>query len=134
FPDNQTGSTRLVLTQSAYLMQTWIDALGDDDRIVATADRAALEACAPEALHGRGPWQRFATLSSVASGSELGARRHAEISAAASPQRLAPSPVSEPLAAAYAATDPAERLSTCREVTERAPESAAAWLAAASAY
>lgn len=27
FPDAQVGGTRLVLTQSTYLLQTWIDAL-----------------------------------------------------------------------------------------------------------
>lgn len=43
FPDAQTGGTRLVLTQSTYLVQTWIDRLADGDRLVATADRAALE-------------------------------------------------------------------------------------------
>ena len=55
FPDAQTGGTRLVLTQSTYLLQKWIDRLDEGDRIVATADRAALERCAPEAFQGRGP-------------------------------------------------------------------------------
>ena len=59
FPDAQTGGTRLVLTQSTYLLQKWIDRLDEGDRIVATADRAALERCAPEAFQGRGPWQYF---------------------------------------------------------------------------
>jgi tetratricopeptide (TPR) repeat protein len=130
FPDNQTGSTRLVLTQSVYLVQKWMDAIGADNQIVATADRAALERCAPEALLQRGPWRRFRIVS--------------EPQAAASPQPPAPTPVTETaspeppaptqLAAAFAASDPAERLRICRDVAERAPDSAAAWLAVASAY
>ena len=59
FPDAQTGGTRLVLTQSTYLLQKWVDRLDEGDRIVATADRAALEQCAPEAFQGRGAWQSF---------------------------------------------------------------------------
>ena len=59
FPNAQVGGTRLVLTQSTYLLQTWLDRLAESDRIIATADRTALERCAPEALRGRGPWGRF---------------------------------------------------------------------------
>jgi hypothetical protein len=40
-------------------MQAWIDALADGDRLIATADRAALERTAPEAFQGRGPWAQF---------------------------------------------------------------------------
>ncbi len=59
FPDAQTGGIRLVLTQSTYLMQAWIDALDDGDRIVVTADRDALQRAAPEAFKARGPWSLF---------------------------------------------------------------------------
>ena len=59
FPDAQAGGTRLVLTQSTYLLQKWIDRLDEGDRIVATADRAALERCAPEAFQARGPLERL---------------------------------------------------------------------------
>jgi len=62
FPEAQAGGTRLVLTQSTYLLQKWIDRLDEGDRIVATADRAELERCAPEAFQGRGPWQSFGLL------------------------------------------------------------------------
>jgi hypothetical protein len=50
FPNAQAGGVRLVLTQSTYLVQQWIDRLAPGDRIVATADRDALERDAPEAL------------------------------------------------------------------------------------
>ena len=59
FPTRQAGGTRLVLTQSTYLLQKWIDRLDDGDRIIATADRAALERCAPEALQARGPLEQL---------------------------------------------------------------------------
>jgi tetratricopeptide (TPR) repeat protein len=135
FPDNQTGSTRLVLTQSVYLVQKWMDAIGADDQMVATADRAALEQCAPEALQQRGPWRRFRIVSEP---------RASRSQAAASPQPPAPTQLTETardqalaptqLAAAFAVSDPAERLLICRDAAERAPNSAAAWLAVASAY
>ena len=50
------------------------------------------------------------------------------------PSPQSPSPLTERLAAAYAARDAAERLSICREATESAPDSAVAWLGLASAY
>jgi tetratricopeptide (TPR) repeat protein len=131
FPDNQAGGVRLVLTQSTYLVQTWIDALDASDRIVATADRAALEACAPEALQARGPWRLFEIV-------DLAARGHGDWgygdSARSVSSRPVPSPFAEPLARAYATSDAAERLRICREVVAHAPDPPAAWLALASAY
>jgi tetratricopeptide (TPR) repeat protein len=59
FPHTPASSTRLILTQSSYVLQKWIDLLGPADRIVATADRAALERTAPEAFARRGPWRLF---------------------------------------------------------------------------
>jgi tetratricopeptide (TPR) repeat protein len=40
-------------------MQKWIDLLGADDRMVATADRELLTQNAPEAFEKRGPWRSF---------------------------------------------------------------------------
>ena len=48
-----------MLTQSTYTLQKWIDLLGPDDRIVATANRSELEGAAPEAFGRRGPWRLF---------------------------------------------------------------------------
>jgi len=149
FPDNQVGSTRLVLTQSTYLMQQWIDALGAGDRIVATADRAALEQCAPEALQGRGPWRRFAVVDNTATGVgdrglgdyEEDSRRQSLVSGrqwsacgVQSPSPPVPSPLAGLLAAAYASRDPAERLQLCHDAAARDPEVAVVQLALASAY
>ncbi len=61
FPAGQTGGTRLVLTQSTYQLQRWLDWL-DARRgkvhLVAEADREGLRRNAPEAFSGRGPWAR----------------------------------------------------------------------------
>jgi Tfp pilus assembly protein PilF len=57
FQHVSTTATRLILTQSTYTLQKWIDALADGDRIIATADRDALRQVAPEAFARRGPWR-----------------------------------------------------------------------------
>lgn len=59
FPSVGTSGTRVILTQSTYTLQKWIDVLGVHDRIIATADRDALEGSAPEAFAKRGPWRLF---------------------------------------------------------------------------
>ena len=138
FPDNQTGSARLVLTQSVYLIQTWIDALDANNHIVATGDRAALERCAPEALQRRGPWRTFELLASSAKPSgERSAdarlkpsRSDSMDTASAQP----PASTTAALAVAFASHDSAERLQTCLELADREPAAAIAQLALASAY
>jgi len=115
FPDIQSGGTRLVLTQSTYLLQKWIDRLDAGDRIVATADREALEQCAPEYLQVRGCWSAFEMLDldrdlrPEARGSSDGPLP------SASPQSPAPSPLATLLARAFSLSDPVERLRLCRE-------------------
>lgn len=59
FQKVSTSATRLILTQSTYTIQKWIDVLGHGDRIIATADRDALRQAAPEAFARRGPWRFF---------------------------------------------------------------------------
>jgi tetratricopeptide (TPR) repeat protein len=49
----------VIVTQSTYLLQKWIDVLSERDRIVATTDRDELMRNAPEAFSGRGPWRFF---------------------------------------------------------------------------
>lgn len=122
FPDAQAGGTRLILTQSTYLMQTWVDRLDDDDWIIVTGDRAALERCAPEALQPRGPWQCF------------GLRNTEDTKDTKAEQTFVLNqPVSTLLARAFAASDPGERLRLCREAVSLEPEAPVAWLALASA-
>jgi len=143
FPDNQVGSTRLVLTQSTYLVQKWIDALDAGDQIVATADRDRLARCAPEALERRGPWRRFEVVLLAKRGPGDGRQGDCEDSGrqspvssprspsppVPSPQLPAPGPVTELLAAAYAARNPAERMGLCRDPAARDPDAAVAQLA-----
>src|SRR4051794_20991540 len=119
FPDCQQGGTRLVLTQSTYLLQKWIDRLEDGDQIVATADRDALERCAPEIFHARGPWRTF-EISAGAGSSEIGVSQSVDDAPSAGLRYPAPSsyPIAELLARGFAASDPSERLRLCREAVE----------------
>lgn len=61
FPAGQTPGTRLVLTQSTYQLQRWIDWLDQHPHasVVAHASKAALAKVAPESTAGRGPWNRI---------------------------------------------------------------------------
>jgi len=134
FPDCQSGGTRLVLTQSTYLLQTWIDRLDEGDLIVATADRAALERCAPEAFQGRGPWARFSTIEIAETEDAKETKATEEVAAPTSvPFVRFVSLARERLASAFAASDSVERLRLCREAVTLAPDSPVAWLALASA-
>ena len=47
------------MTQSTYILQRWVDQVGNEDRIIATADRERLMQNAPEAFAKRGPWRFF---------------------------------------------------------------------------
>ena len=128
FPDAQAGGTRLVLTQSTYLLQKWIDRLDEGDRIVATADRAALERCAPEAFQGRGPWQYFSRVNT-----EDLTDTEENPSVAPAVSVVLNQPVPELLRRAFSARDPAERLRLCREAVSLDSECEVAALALASA-
>src|SRR5688572_24899586 len=61
FPAGQKPGTRLVLTQSTYQLQRWIDWLDQHPHVsvVAHASRAGLTDGAPESASGRGPWSRI---------------------------------------------------------------------------
>jgi tetratricopeptide (TPR) repeat protein len=64
FPIGQKPGTRLVLTQSTYQLQRWIDWLEQHPHVsvVAHASRAALAQGAPESAARRGPWQRIGVM------------------------------------------------------------------------
>ena len=126
FPDAQVGGTRLVLTQSTYLVQKWVDLLDDGDRIVATADRAALERGAPESLQARGPWGTFDIIALDHSEGRVTIADTKDVSFVSDRHS------SQLLAQAYASGDPADRLHLCREAVSLDSESAVAWLALAS--
>jgi tetratricopeptide (TPR) repeat protein len=138
FPDAQAGGTRLVLTQSTYLMQKWLDLLDQGDHLIVTADREALWRCAPEVLQGRGPWGSFEiidldhSLSRVTTADTQDTRKH-DLVVSTAPVATN-QPAIELLARAYTCADPAERLRLCREAVQLDPDSAIATVALASAH
>lgn len=131
FPNQQSGGTRLVLTQSTYTLQKWIDTLGPEGLVVATADRDLLARNAPEALQGCGPWTRFTVIdvgddpgvgaaagdSGRPAGGHIGAQAHAVAL----------------LVRAFAVASIDERIGLCQEAIDRQPRSEVAHLALASA-
>jgi tetratricopeptide (TPR) repeat protein len=133
FPDVQSGGTRLVLTQSTYLVQKWVDLLDEGDRIVATADRAALEHCAAEAFQARGPWARFSILDIAQTEDTKETKDTEEARPTSVPFVPSVSLAGERLASAFSANDSAERLRLCREAVTLDGDSAVAQLALASA-
>jgi tetratricopeptide (TPR) repeat protein len=133
FPDVQSGGTRLVLTQSTYLLQKWIDRLDESDWIIATADQAALGRCAPEAFQARGPWARFSILDIAQTEDTKETKDTEEARPTSVPFVPSVSLAGERLASAFSASDSGERLRLCREAVSLAPESAVAHLGLASA-
>jgi len=121
FPNHQSGGTRLVLTQSTYLVQKWIDVLGPRGTITLTGDEEILRRDAPEIFEGRGPWGAF----QIEPFDDRGAIPETTGAPARSAVAL--------LARAYAAPSPAERLALCREAIGAEPDSPVARLAMASA-
>ena len=137
-PNNQKGGTRLVLTQSTYVMQALVDSLSAEVVVIATADRAALERNAPEAFDRRGPWHLFDLVDASAPEKNSTTEDTEDESHSCSPFAVAsvrptvPSVV-ELLARAFESVDPETRLALCREAAALDGESALAWLALASA-
>ncbi len=131
FPNAQSSGTRLVLTQSIYLVQKWLDTIEPGDRIVATADREVLERGAIEAFQKRGPWKAF----DIVDVDRLESSDPRYVEDHSWPSSSAASPASEPsrLARAYRTSSSEERLRLCREEVAAAPDSAAAALGLASA-
>jgi tetratricopeptide (TPR) repeat protein len=116
FPSGQAPGTRLVLTQSTYQLQRWIDWLGSSDAIViAHASREGLTRGAPEALGRRGPWSVI----------EMVELEGDETEEPAPTDRLA-------LCAAFTDGSPDDRLRACRAEVERRGDNPALHLAVAS--
>ena len=127
FPNAQTTGTRLILTQSTYLLQKWLDALQPQDRMLLTADRLALTTVAREALEGRGPWRRFQLVdldSEAASSNE---------DPAALPVAPEPTETERLLVSAFESPSPEGRLALCRRAAQSNPASPVTELALASA-
>ena len=122
FRSAQTGGTRLVLTQSTYLVQALLDRVASDDLVVLAADEADLRREAPEAFDGRGPWRlAMRTDATPPDG-------HVALSPAATPP-----PWASALAEAFATASPTARVNACRDACADLPREAVAHLALASA-
>jgi tetratricopeptide (TPR) repeat protein len=122
FPDAQTGGTRLVLTQSSYQLQRWLD-LADSRgnlTLLAEGNAIALRRAAPEAFQRRGPWSRIELIEVTGDAEE--------------PDDPEPIATCGPLARAFRSADPEERLALCRRASEAAPHDPVVHLCAGSAY
>lgn len=130
FPNEQVGGTRLVLTQSTYLIQKWVDVVGVEASIIATADATRLARGSPEAFQGRGPWRWFHVLdvSSISIPGDDPRRTPDRTSLAA-----ASAAATKLLVRAYGSPDVVERMHLCRDAAAIAPDSAVVALALASA-
>jgi tetratricopeptide (TPR) repeat protein len=126
FPNCQSGGIRLVLTQSTYLLRKLIDRLGPDDVIVATADLAALERGAAEAVAHRGMWRFFEDAS-------LPPTDDATPQIVGAPASGASPPFASALAAAFVSPSPDERRELCRRAAVENPRSEICALCLASA-
>jgi tetratricopeptide (TPR) repeat protein len=114
FPTTQTAGTRLVLTQSTYQLQRWLDRFDAVPglTIVAHASKSALMRGAPEAFARRGPWHRI-TLQELPGDDEDGS-------------------LNAPGLGAAFAESPGDRLETFRVASARDSENAALQLGVAS--
>jgi tetratricopeptide (TPR) repeat protein len=123
FPNHQAGGTRLVLTQSTYLVQKLLDRLEPGALVILTAAEGTLTQAAPEAFSRRGPWWRFELV-------RLGTERVEE---SPPPEPDVVDPVARLLRSAYRSASPGERLTNCREAAARRPDAPTVRLALASA-
>jgi tetratricopeptide (TPR) repeat protein len=122
FPAGQTPGTRLVLTQSTYQLQRYLDWLATVHQVtvVADASESGMREGAPEAFSARGPWSRIEIVR-LSGDSDEDTRR-------------ASSDMSSPLQQAFRIGDPAERLRTLERATiEPGADEAALLLGIASA-
>lgn len=124
FPAGQTSGTRLVLTQSTYQLQRWLDWL-DRNRgitVIADAQRTALRQSSPEAFTGRGPWRHIEI---VDAGEDMAADQ-------TTPRAGGLHEGSNALHAAFMQGDPSQRMDVCRHAADVDADNAALQLAFAS--
>lgn len=109
FVSRQGAGTRLVTTQSAYLLAAWQQALAaaPGSLLLATADATALGAEAPEARDGRGAWQHVQLLEASVEAPAADLPPDADWHTAPGDSTHAP------LALAFAQPDPGARLEAC---------------------
>jgi tetratricopeptide (TPR) repeat protein len=122
FLAGQIQGTRLVLTQSTYQLQRWVDWIDASPgrSVVAHASRVGLEQAASEAFAGRGPWFRI-DLVPLDGDEDVG--EPVDI-----PANI------EALRASFRQGSPQARLDACRAAAAADPTSAAVRLALASVW
>lgn len=130
FPAGQTGSTRLVLTQSTYQLQRWLDWMDARGSVIwiADADALALRRVAPEAFSRRGPWRRISLVELRERAKRSDPAERFDLSESLDALR-----VPELLRAGYRTTDAGSRLAACRRAAEAEPHDAVVQLALGSA-
>src|SRR5919204_301972 len=127
FPNHQVGGTRLVLTQSTYVLQKWCDLLAtrSGSLFLAVGSENGLERNAPEVFAGRGPWGRFTIRRVAPEGDDSTPLPGRGDWGANDPEEL--------LVAAYNQPSPSTRIEACRRSVELRPDWPVARLALASA-
>ena len=130
FPAGQTSGTRLVLTQSTYQLQRWLDWLDATPgvTIVADAERSSLAQSSPEALAARGPWSRI-HVADVDAGAAARRRRAPDDDQRDRGQAFA---AGHALHDAFTQPDARRRLDACREALDEDAENPALYLGFAS--
>jgi tetratricopeptide (TPR) repeat protein len=119
FPAGQTSGTRLVLTQSTYQLQRWIDWIGSSGAlVVAHARRETLTRAAPEAFARRGPWHVIEMVEIEGEGEDDDEPAHG----------------SSRLHSAFVAGSASDRLQACSAEAERERGNPAVQLAISSVY
>lgn len=124
FPAGQSGATRLVLTQSTYQVQRWLDWLDGrrgKTHLVADADYEGMKRNAPEAFNARGPWGRVNFIEVSPERTERSERSEGR------------SQRDDLLIAAFRTDDPEERLALCRRAADAYSSDPVVQLAVASA-
>jgi tetratricopeptide (TPR) repeat protein len=146
-PNAQAGGARLVLTQSTYLVQKLLDLLEATDRVIVTADRAALDRKAGDALQARGPWASFEVVDLDHDPAFLNTKDtkdtegqnltedldRSDLSFASFVSVVVDQRSTELVVRAYESPSTAERIALCREAVAAAEDDPVAQLALASA-
>jgi len=106
FVNTQTNSTRLVTTQPLYQLAVWAELAARHPAmwILGTADPAVMEEHAREAIDGRASWRQVSWIDAPADAAD----------------QTGPAPAPGPLAAAFRATAPADRLTGVGRALDRA--------------
>jgi tetratricopeptide (TPR) repeat protein len=130
FVNRQSGGTRLVTTQAAFLMQSWLDRVaGRDVLLLATANRTSVAEHAPDLVQRRGPFQHAVVLDTAGTTS---ASTDAALAWTPPPAPPPGDDTVDRFAAAFRDADPAARLATAVRALD-AGRTAPALVATASA-